>query len=331
ARPIGTLPGVRRRRGAVSPWIGAPSASHYRSSASQIEEIGWQQYSTARNNGVDSRTLLALEQVSLNHTGSAAAAWADVTWADGKLWLASRQYLMDRAAADASIAEAEQRYKQLAADPAADGVVRNRAKFGLARLNDLRGDLDAAAKLYGEVGGAFAEIAAERAEQLAEESVQIDAEWLASAQATPRMPQFEGQSGLASGATAEPKPDPLGLPEEDATSADSFGAMLSGLKDLGLSGEAGTGDEGTGEADLQPADLEAADDGQSADGGEPEGGTADAGAASDTASGTETPTAEPGETDEASAAAGDSNAGEPAAESVPEVEPEAEPEVLGDE
>ncbi|TWT90642.1 hypothetical protein Mal64_10360 [Pseudobythopirellula maris] len=183
---------------------GLVSMNVYKQSDKAIRSAAWSGYQIAME---DARPNLAvLSQTAEEYPGEPVADWSSITWADGKLWTASTTWLRNRASAEEALATAEETYERLTGS--GDDVVANRALLGLARVNELRGDLDQASDYYGKVRGAFADMAAERAEQLAKPSVQSSYAWLSGVE-TPGAAIDELGPG-----TTDAKPDDLAMPEE---------------------------------------------------------------------------------------------------------------------
>jgi hypothetical protein len=107
--------------------------------------------------------------------------FADVTWADGQLWLASRYYIQNRTAADEAANRAIGAYRSLLA-VTKNSRIQGRAHFGLGRIYELQNELDKAREEYGKVEGGFKVLAEQRIEQLEKPEVQDVYAWLANAQ-----------------------------------------------------------------------------------------------------------------------------------------------------
>lgn len=235
--------------GAGAALVGWFGWSSWSDSSDAVEESAWQSYSIAVNSGVPN--LPVLKQVAEDHTGTTVVPWADITWADGRLMMASQALLRDRAQASPALDEAEAKYQALVASGSTPVRVRDRAHFGLARVAELRGDVEAAIAAYEQVGGAFEPIAENRVEELADERVKADVEWLASADAAPAAP-FNPSATAAPDAT----PDPIALPSDIAAPEDTFSDLLKSIEGAAEEAEAAT--EETGEASADEAAGEAA-------------------------------------------------------------------------
>ncbi len=137
-----------------------------------------------------------LKKNAQQFSGSQMLQWFDVTWADFNVKQATDIYLSDRDRAEEVLKEAKNAYKSvLQQDPSED--LRNRAHLGLARVHEMQNEIDEAIKQYNSVGGAFARIAKQRAEDLADEGVRQTIAWLSTAELTiPATPPGGGIPGL---------------------------------------------------------------------------------------------------------------------------------------
>lgn len=188
----------------------------WKASAEAAKADRWRDFSVAVE-GVQPNLSLLKEAAEAN-PGTTVEEWSEVTWADGRLFQASRQYFSNRDAANTAIDEAIEVYQRMVT--AKDRKVAERAKYQLARAYELQGKLDEAKEQYGKVTGAFAEVAVARAEELDSTEVQAAYEWITAtktASATATTP-----SGLTPG---DLTPDDIDLPLEDAD------ATLQGLLD----------------------------------------------------------------------------------------------------
>lgn len=210
----------------------------WNNSSAAIEGDAWQGFSMAINSPAGAPSLDILEQVRDQNAGTSVVPWADVTWADGQLFRASASLLNPTGRDDAvrALEDAEANYKALLADRAAPDEVRQRAQIGVARIAELRGDVDAAVDAYDKVTGVYTALAEARAEALADADVRADVEWLASAEATTGMPGFGG--GGFSSAAPDATPDPIDLPSDNASSDDVFGELMKSLNESADAAEA---------------------------------------------------------------------------------------------
>ena len=153
--------------------------SYLRSSNEASRAEAWRDFSLTlegRSPNID-----ALRQTAFEVTDPDVSEWALITFADGQLWQASASYLQDRSRSDEALAEAETTYDSLIR--ASNEDISARATYGLARVYEMRGELDKAQEQYQRVSGSFADLAAERLEQLKSERVQKDYAWITGAEA----------------------------------------------------------------------------------------------------------------------------------------------------
>lgn len=146
----------------------------YSNNAEAQRAESWRSYSLAVG-GVNP-SLEGLQQAATDNAGTEVEAWSRITWADGKLLNGASSYLRDRVKSEEDITDAEAAYKELLSAKNSD--IADRATFGLARILEIRGDLDAAREHYGRVSGPFAQLAADRAEELASEKVIAGYAWI---------------------------------------------------------------------------------------------------------------------------------------------------------
>lgn len=229
----------------------------YQKSNKANQAAEWSLYTTTTLEGVPNMN--ALETAAADLEGSGAPAdYASVTWAEGKLYEASETVLTDRDKALEATDAARQEFERLLLAKGVQPAIRNRAQFGLARSYELDGDWEKAVEAYKETKGAFAEMAAERAEALASEDAKEDLQWLATAKAPafsmPRGPGIPGQQ-------PDFAPDDFDMgaadaePEADVTLED----LLESYQDeAGEEGEmTSEGAEVDAEIEEMPADVEA--------------------------------------------------------------------------
>ena len=158
--------------------------SYYAGSTSQRESEAWNTYNMAVSGYIPN--LPQLRQAAAEYPDSPMQQWADITWADGQVWVAARNYLQNRAGAMEALNFAEGTYTSVLADTD-DKRLANRAHYGLGRVYELRGDLERAREAYLKVEGDFKPLAEHRADELAKSKIKETYEWLASAEAPRRM------------------------------------------------------------------------------------------------------------------------------------------------
>ncbi|NOY41938.1 MAG: hypothetical protein GXP26_08890 [Planctomycetes bacterium] len=154
--------------------------SIWNSGSEAKQEAAWDAFALA--NDTSDPELMALLSAADNeeYAGTSMPEWAHVTWADRQLLLAGHAYLADRSAARSRLKKVEGIYSTLAAG-ASDSEVKNRARFGLARVFELQNKLDEAKEQYAMVQGDLESLASERATQLDLPEVREACAWLATA------------------------------------------------------------------------------------------------------------------------------------------------------
>lgn len=204
--------------------IGAVVVSTYIArSATADRERAWEEYTYALTS--DPTQVESLQLAAQDHVGTPMETWSNLIWADYQIASASGRFFRNRAEADQQIQSALAIYESLA-DNVASELLRDRAKLGLARALELKGELEKAREMYEQVGGAFALIAKARSMALAE---QPDAEatfaWLATAVASarPRLPEGSGVPGEKPLFETDFSPTPQGepAPSESAPATES--------------------------------------------------------------------------------------------------------------
>ncbi|TWT76894.1 hypothetical protein Pla123a_23180 [Posidoniimonas polymericola] len=240
---------------------------YYQKSNKASRAADWSLYTMTALEGVPRMSTLETAALELDDAG-APANFASITWAEGKLYEASESVLTDRDNALKATDNARQKFERLLQAKGVSQEIRDRAQFGLARSYELDSDYDKAIEAYKATKGVFAELAAERAEELAKDSLKEDLQWLAAAKA----PQFSMPSGPgAPGQQPDFSPDDLDLgaagqaePESDITLDDllesyqgSAAAEDEPMADEEPAAEEAAGDE-AGEGDEAPATKSAA-------------------------------------------------------------------------
>lgn len=236
----------------------------------------------AYNSAIEGRLpdLQTLKRSSQLHAGTRMQQWADIMWADAQVLLAAQRYLQNREVMDLRLIRAAEQYRTTLRITEEESI-RNRAHLGMARVYEMRDQLDQARDEYLAVGGAFAGLARARIEELNLPQTQRATEWLVSAELEkPAGPEGPGVPGERPEFNADEVLVPEGQDETEA-------ALQDIIKRFDISTEEGeqtdrydlptddesTAEEGDGESDLQN-ELEEA---TSEDG-------SDAGATSDDAS-----------------------------------------------
>jgi predicted negative regulator of RcsB-dependent stress response len=233
--------------GALLAVAGFVGWSYYSTGAASASAERWQKFYLAVEGSTPN--LDALREASSEYAGSPVGDWADITWADGRLFNAADQFLRNRSGADAAIAEAIAKYETLR--DSKDAEIADRAVFGLARAYDMRGELDKAIQQYELVRGAFANLAVSRAEELKKPRTKADYAWLAAAATSPAAP--------ASGARPDLEPDDASAPADTEASLDDTMSKLGPIADEKAPGSPATADAAIdnateAEADAAPAE-----------------------------------------------------------------------------
>jgi hypothetical protein len=126
------------------------------------------------------------------YKGTTMQEWAFAAWADRQLYLATRLYLTDRTDAQDRLRRIVGVYEQLAIN-AGDEQLRNRARFGLARVYELQDKLEKAGELYDQVQGDLQPLARLYADRLLTPEARETYAWLNTAKLPRR--NLEGAPG----------------------------------------------------------------------------------------------------------------------------------------
>jgi hypothetical protein len=175
-----------------------------------------------------------LRALAEEHPNTKIQQLADVTWADSQVWLAAHNYLYDRAGAMDALEKASSRYQSVI-ETSKDARVLNRARLGMARVHEIRGELDKAREEYLKVTGGIAKYAEEQAKRLATPESKETYAWLAKAEPT-RPRSTSGLGGPASNPDfsaadlALPGDSPAGVtPTATPGESESLEKLLEGL------------------------------------------------------------------------------------------------------
>jgi hypothetical protein len=231
--------------------------SMWRGSGSRRDREAWDQYELAILGGDLELTQLQRVAASDDYAGANMQEWAYVAWADRQLRLAADRYLTDRDDANKRLTNIAGIYDELAANAGA-AEVRNRARLGLARVNEMQNRLDEARTHYAQVEGALAPLATERIKALESKEAQEACEWLATADLPkPRAASGPGTPGVRPGfdvATPAADPDPTG--DAGKSLEDILGGLTGELEPGQRYGEApasAPGEEPAAPAESDPA------------------------------------------------------------------------------
>lgn len=180
------------------------------------QRAAWDDYELALlNSDMDYRNVYRVAN-NEDLAGTRMQDWAYLAWADRQLLLAAQNYLLDRDASKTRLTEIKAVYDTYSTQ-ALEPEVRNRALFGLARVNEIDNDLDAARTHYAQVEGALAALAEARLKELETRGKDIEEvnSWLATADLPrPATPQGGGTPGV--------RPDFDVMPPETGTGTDPF-------------------------------------------------------------------------------------------------------------
>jgi hypothetical protein len=176
------------------------------SSKEKSVEAGWQSYLLAGVNSAGGDIVEDLDNVTDQFTGTQAGQWAALTAADIRASRGVEKLFTDRAAAETDLNSAKTHYQEVIGSKWAAGepLMMHRAQYGLAQVLEAQGELDEAAKYYGQVAEADAtsqlgKSAKTRQELLAQTDMKKWYNWFGNQKPTPR--------DLGSGAAG---PNPLG-------------------------------------------------------------------------------------------------------------------------
>ncbi|HYO24369.1 MAG TPA: hypothetical protein VEQ85_05410 [Lacipirellulaceae bacterium] len=200
--------------------------SIWNSRSAAREEQAWNAYQRALLEGDVERKSLRLAAEQDFAAGSHMSEWAYVNWADRQLRLAADEFFVNREATVNRLKGVDDVYEQYATE-GTDAEVRDRARFGLARVREMQNRLADARAEYARVEGPLAKLAAQRLKELEtnEQEIAETTAWLATAplpvQAPPTGP---GMPGRRPGLDAP-------VPPADGGAGDPFGPGM-GLQDI---------------------------------------------------------------------------------------------------
>ncbi|MAT69939.1 MAG: hypothetical protein CMJ58_10505 [Planctomycetaceae bacterium] len=170
--------------------------SYWRNSQAEKAQTAWSAYETAVL--TPELDLDAAQKVFTSEQlgGQEAQEWAALAWADRQLLRANSEYLLLRESAKDRLESVADLYKQFASGGSHESI-RNRAHLGLARIHELRGEVDDAIAEYGRVKGALEGIAQDRIKSLERDGAAADVKWLAETEAIrPSIPEGGGIPGV---------------------------------------------------------------------------------------------------------------------------------------
>ena len=155
------------------------------------QERAWDEFAKAKSATDQER--LAMQQLAFSedYVGTKMQEWAQLSYADHQVLIASQYYFRDREGSLERLKSVKGLYEGLSQN-ASDRETQDRAHYGLARVYELQNKPDLARSEYALVQGTMQPLASERAEKLMDDSVKADVEWLAKAE----FPKFNPNAGL---------------------------------------------------------------------------------------------------------------------------------------
>jgi hypothetical protein len=207
----------------------------YMSSASASRQgDAWNAYNQAI--GSSMVNLDDLQRSAEEYPGTKMQELANITWADGQVWIASQNYIHNRLSSKTAMERAVSAYSGILGTTK-DESLRNRAHLGMARIYEMRGELEKARDEYLKVRGGYEEYAKAQADRFAQPEAKDVYAWLEKAMPpraqSPTGPGRPGQRPEFSAADLtlpEATSDPGALP---ATVPDaSIDELLKGLGTL---------------------------------------------------------------------------------------------------
>jgi len=221
--------------------------SFFGGETSARQAAAWSSY----NESVESPlpNLDRLHESADEYPDSPVQEFADITWADGQVAIASRYFIQNRTVANESLSRATGTYQSLLRETE-DERIKSRAHFGLGRIYELQNELDKARAEYLAVTGGFVEIAKQRAKDLEKPSAKATYDWLATAEGPRRTaPTGPGTPGVRPGFT----PGELDLPAETTTDSEtgantSIDDLFQGIGETGNKNGADATDRYQGDA-----------------------------------------------------------------------------------
>jgi hypothetical protein len=209
---------------ALTVFIAMFAWSYLSGSSSAWQSKAWDAYNEAVASPIPDLELL--RESAEEHPGTKMQELADITWADGQVWLASENYLISRAGSRESLNRAAGAYQSIL-QSASDERMLNRARLGLARVYELQDELDKAREQYAKVTGSYTDFAKARAKTLGDEKTKEICSWLASAELPrPMAPAGPGTPGRRPPFSVSDFPLP-GEAKADETSSGDAGAKSS--------------------------------------------------------------------------------------------------------
>lgn len=153
--------------------------SYVSGSSAASRNKAWDSYNQAV--GAQPMNMEELHRTAADYPGTAMQQMADVTWADGQLWMASNAYIYNRPVANEALNRAASAYQGVI-QSSKDERLTARARLGLARVFEMQNELEKARAQYEQVTGPYAKYAKAQAERLATPEAKETYAWLATAQ-----------------------------------------------------------------------------------------------------------------------------------------------------
>jgi hypothetical protein len=203
--------------------------SFFGGESSARQSAAWNSYNEAVEGNLPN--LETLRESAEEYPDSPMQQWADITWADGQVAIASRYYIQNRALAMESLSRATGTYQGLLKE-SEDERLKGRAHFGLGRVYELQNELDKAREEYLAVKGGFQLLAEQRAAELEKPITKETYAWLATAQGPRRSaPTGPGTPGRQPGFA----PGELDLPAatDESDSNISVDDLFQGIGETG--------------------------------------------------------------------------------------------------
>lgn len=210
--------------------------SYFGSETSARQSAAWNSYNEAVE-GMQPN-IDQLRESAEEYPDSPMQQFADITWADGQLYLGSLYYFANRPAANEAMNRAMATYQGLLRETK-DERVKGRAHFGLARLYELQSDLEKAKGEYKLVTGGFAAVAEQRIKELDKPDTKEIYTWLATAEGprrtSPTGPGTPGQQPQF--APGEIELPAAKTPAEESSKPISVDDLFEGIGETGKPGD----------------------------------------------------------------------------------------------
>jgi hypothetical protein len=177
-----------------------------------------------------------LRRSAEEYPGTKMQQLANITWADGQVYNAARDYFYNRDGALEALRRATSTYQGILQTSDDERLV-NRAHLGLARVYEMQNELEKAREEYLKVRGGYETLAKQQAERLAKPETQEAYAWLSTARAPrPKAPSGPGTPGQRPEFTTGDIALPAETPDGDATEAPGAASVEEMLKgfDLGF-------------------------------------------------------------------------------------------------